>query len=249
MSEPRVPTAPARGGMAQAVGEQFSLQMSVGGVRGLVESALPVIVFTLIYAFTQDLVPAAGAAVAVAVLLTVVRLVQRQSVLQAVSGLFGVVAGAAIAYLTGQAINFFAWGIAKNALYLLAFLISIAVRWPLVGVFLGFVLQEGTHWRRVPARRRVYMLASWVWAGMFALRLAFQIPLYLRERVTDLGVASIPLGLPLYALVLLATWAILRRVPPARPPEQADQGEQQDDGVSAAAAGPAQAGQEPPGRG
>jgi len=233
--------------MAQAVGEEFSLLMSVGGVRGLVESALPVGVFTLIYAVTRQLVPAVGAAVGVAVLLTVVRLVQRQSVLQAVSGLFGVLIGAAIAYLTGQAINFFAWGIAKNALYLLAFLISIAVRWPLVGVFLGFVLQEGTHWRKVPARRRVYMLASWVWVGMFALRLAVQIPLFLRERVTDLGVASVPLGTPLFALVMLATWAILRRVPPARPPER--EPDQPDDGVSAGAAGPAQAGQELPGRG
>jgi hypothetical protein len=248
MSEPRGP-APTRGGMAQAVGEQFSLQMSVGGVRGLVESALPVVVFTLIYALTQQLVPAVGAAVVVAVLLTVVRLVQRQSVLQAVSGLFGVLIGAAIAYVTGQAINFFALGIVRNGLFLLAFLISIAVRWPLVGVFLGFVLQEGTHWRSVPARRRAYMLASWVWVGMFALRLAFQIPLYLRERVTDLGVASIPLGVPLYALVLFTTWAILRRVPPALPPRPDEQeaGRQQDD-VSAAA-GPAPADPQTPGRG
>jgi hypothetical protein len=30
---------------------------------------------------------------------------------------------------------------------------------------------------------------------------------------------SIPLGLPLYGLVLLLTWLVVRRVPVARPPE------------------------------
>jgi hypothetical protein len=209
--------APA--GLGEAVREQFSLQMSVGGARGLVESVLPVTIFTVIYALGREMRPAVLGAVAVAVVLTVARLIARQPVSQAVSGLLGVGAGALLAVLTGQAVNFFAFSILKNIVYGLVYLISVLVRWPLIGVFLGFMLGEGTHWRQVPERRRVYAWATLVWVGMFGLRLAFQIPLYLRDGVTELGVASVPLGLPLFAVVLLITWWIVRRVPVARPPE------------------------------
>jgi hypothetical protein len=206
-------------GLAAAIGEQFSLQTAVGGVRGMVESVLPVAVFSVVYAVTRQLWQSVAAAVAVALLAVLARLVTRQPVSQAVSGLFGVALGALIALYTGRAVDFFAVSILKNTGLLAVYAGSSLIRWPFVGVVLGFVLGEGTYWRQVPARTRVYQIATWIWVGMCVVRLAFQIPLYLNEHATSLGAVSIPLGLPLYGLVLLLTWLVVRRVPVARPPE------------------------------
>lgn len=211
------------GGLAAAIGEQFSLQTAIGGVRGMVESVLPVAVFSVVYAINRQLWPSVIAAVAVALVAVIARLIARQPVNQAVSGLFGVLIGAALALATGKAINFFAASIVKNVVLLVLYAGSSLARWPFVGVVLGLVLGEGTHWREVPARMRVYQIATWIWVGMCVVRLAFQIPLYIKERTTELGAASIPLGLPLYGLVLLLTWLVVRRVPVARPSQEAEE--------------------------
>ncbi len=209
-------------GLSQVAGETFSVADAVGGVRGLVESVLPVVVFSATYAVTRALWPSVIAALSVAVVLLVVRVVTRAPVTPAVSGVVGIGLGAGVALLTGRAIDFFLLSIVKNAAFALLYAGSIAVRWPLIGVLLGFFLGEHTHWREVPQRYRVYVWATWVWVGMFALRLAFQVPLFRHGRVAALGAAAVPLGLPLYGLVLGLTWLIVRRVPVARPPETAE---------------------------
>ena len=49
---------------------------------------------------------------------------------------------------------------------------------------------------------------------MFAARLLVQVPLYLAENLTGLGVARLVMGVPLYALTLWLAWLV------SRPPEQ-----------------------------
>lgn len=201
------------------MGEDFSFTDAIGGPRGLVESTLPVVVFTVLIATGRGLRTAVVASVAVAVVALVVRIAGRQPLNPAISGLFGVAIGAAIALYTGQAVNFFLVGIARNALFAVGYALSAVFRWPLVGVFLGLVLGEQFHWRQVPARLRVYTLATWLWAGMFALRFAIQLPLYLQDRAGALGAVAVPLGLPLFGVVLGLTWLIVRGVPVAKPQE------------------------------
>jgi intracellular septation protein A len=209
-------------GLAAAVAEQFSFEQSVGGVRGLLESVVPIIVFTAVYALTHGIPQASVAAVAVSVAALGLRIVTRLPVSPAVSGLLGVVLSAGVAFVTGQAINFFLMSILKNIGLGLVFAVSALVRWPLVGVMLGIMLREQFHWRAVPARMRVYQQATWLWAGMSVVRLAFQVPLYLHNQVGGLGAASVPLGLPLFGVVVLLTWLIVRRVPVVHPPEVAE---------------------------
>ena len=54
-------------------------------------------------------------------------------------------------------------------------------------------------------------LLTWMWAGIFALRVAVQAPLWLSGQVAALGVAKLILGLPLFGLGAWATWWGLRR--------------------------------------
>ena len=59
--------------------------------------------------------------------------------------------------------------------------------------------------------RRSCSLLTWMWAGIFALRVAVQAPLWLSGQVAALGVAKLILGLPLFGLGAWATWWGLRR--------------------------------------
>lgn len=206
-----------RSGLAQALQEQFSFEKAFGGVRGVLESVVPVTVFSVVFGITRDVKTSTVAAVVPAVLLAGWRLVAREPLTQAVGGLLGVGIGAVLALRTGEAQTFFLPSIIKNAVWAAAYLISILVRWPAIGIFLGLMLGEGTHWRRDPARLRAYRIATWFWFGMFALRLAIQLPLYLADRPATLGAVNVGLGLPLFGLVLWGTWLVVRRVPPARP--------------------------------
>ena len=65
-------------------------------------------------------------------------------------------------------------------------------------------------WRKDPEQVSAYSRASWVWVGLFSLRLAVQLPLYLASALTALGVARIAMGIPLFAVGIWFSWLILR---------------------------------------
>lgn len=183
----------------------------VGGPVGIAESALPAVAFVATYsALGQDTNTAALVAVALALVLTIVRLVRRESPLHALSGLIGVGFAAFIARQSGRAENFFLPGLLANAAYATAFLVSLAIRRPLVGVVVSRLDGEGSAWRSDPARMRAFARATMLWAGLFGLRLLVQLPLYLAGAVVALGVARTAMGLPLFALGLWLTWLIVR---------------------------------------
>jgi len=196
-------------------GSSNTLADSIGGVRGMIESSVPAMAFVLVYAVAgSDTGLAASVALGCAVLLAGARLVRRESPRYALSGLFGVGVAAIFATKTGKAENFYLPGLFSNAAYAAAFVVSILVRYPLVGVIAG-QLQREDGWRENPARLRTYGRASWWWAGLFLARLAVQLPLYLAGAVVALGIARTVMGIPLFALGLWWTWRVVRHAPPA----------------------------------
>lgn len=207
---PETGGAPAGGGMRQVLASDFSLEQAVGGWRGLVESVAPGLVFVVVYVATRELTPSIVASLGVALVATVARLLARSPVTQAVSGLGGVVVGVVWAWRSGAAEDYFAWGLVTNALFALGVLVSILVRWPVVGIVVGAFRQTGTRWRDDRAALRRYTVASWVWFALFAVRLVVQVPLYLQAEVGWLGSARLVMGLPLWALTLWLTWILVR---------------------------------------
>jgi hypothetical protein len=123
----------ARGVRALA-SDDFSILDSVGGVRGLVESMLPGVVFVVVYVVTSSLTPTLWASVAVAVLLVVARLLARTPPMHALGGLVGVGIGVLWAATSHRAENYYAVGLLTNAAYLVGCVVTILVRWPAVGV-------------------------------------------------------------------------------------------------------------------
>lgn len=220
---------PKPAGMRAIQGETFSLDQAVGGWRGAIESVAPGLLFVTVFIATgQQLTPALIAAGAGALIAVVLRLIQRSPLTQAFSGVLGVGIGVIWAWRTGEASDYFAWGLLVNGGYFAAFVISVLVGWPLVGLVLGLFRPEGPlneggswsgalAWRRDRVLRRRFALVTWVWAGMFGLRLLVQLPLFFADQVGWLGTAKLVMGVPLTALVLWISWILVRGTTAARP--------------------------------
>lgn len=189
-----------------------ALGSALGGPLGIAESVLPYVIFVVVVTATgQDITAAAIAAVGVAAVLTLARLVRRQTPVYAVSGVLGVAVAGYVASRTGRAEDFFLPGLLLNVAYGGAFVVSIAVRWPLLGVIVAGASGRDMEWRADPVRRRAYARASWIWVCLFVLRIAVQLPLYLAGALVALGTARVAMGVPLIAACAWLSWLLLRR--------------------------------------
>ncbi|HEY8002498.1 MAG TPA: DUF3159 domain-containing protein [Solirubrobacterales bacterium] len=157
----------------------------------------------------NELSLAAWVAVAVGALMTVVRLARRETLQFALAGFAGVALSAFVADRTGRAEDFFLPGLLLNAGYAAAYLVSILVRWPLLGIIVAPLLGEGKTWRKDPERLRLYTRASWIWVGVFAIRLAVQLPLYLAGALLALGIAKTAMGLPIFLVAIWLSYLVL----------------------------------------
>lgn len=182
----------------------------IGGVSGLVYSTVPVVVFVPVNSFF-DLRTAIYAALVVAALLFVVRLIRREPLTPAISGLLGVGICVFIADRVGDAKGYFLFGIWSTLVYAIVFVISILVRRPLIGVAWHLVNGEGSSWRRQRSILRAYDIATALWALLFAARYLTQSELYDDGATGWLAFTRIAMGWPLTALVVLATILLVRR--------------------------------------
>lgn len=214
----------ARSGVERKADGQIDVLKSAGGVRGLFESLVPGLVYLLVFTFTRDLPAALVSSLAAAAVFTVVRLVQKTPATQALGGFLGVGVSALLSSITGKAEDYYLPGFFTNAAYILAFVVSIAVRWPLVGLLFGLVRNEGLHWRHDPARLKAYRTGTWVMIVVLALRLVVQVPLYLLggDALVALAATRLLMGLPLYAAGLWVAWVLTR--PAADRPAAANRG-------------------------
>jgi hypothetical protein len=181
----------------------------LGGLSGLIATVIPVLVLVPVNA-RWGLAAALWSAVGVSVLIFLWRLVRRETVMPAVSGLLGVGVCALIAWFTGDAKGYFAYGIWYSLVAGIAFVISVLVRWPLVGLIWKGVNGDPRRWRTNRTAVRAYTVATLAWAVVFFARFIVQQWLYGQDdSVGALGVARILMGLPLTAVVVAVTvWAV-----------------------------------------
>lgn len=189
---------------------------ALGGKSGLIDSTLPSIFFLMAYNITHNLKLCLYYSIGVAALLMIFRLFRRTTLVHAVGGFIAAVFCAYFAWKTGSAKSYYAPSLWKNSAFLALYALSLLAKYPLIGVILGPILGENFEWRKNSARYRAYRDATWIWFGLFALRLLVQYPLYKANQLNALGVANIFLGVPLYLLVLWGTWMVIKRVPVAK---------------------------------
>ncbi|MFF7852700.1 DUF3159 domain-containing protein [Streptomyces sp. NPDC007904] len=199
---------------ARAVTEA-ALFEAFGGVRGMVETVLPGLLFVSIYTVNKDLHMSAIAALAVALVMVVVRLVMKDTVKHAFSGVFGVAFGVVFAMMTGNAKDFYLPGMLYTLGLALAYIVTALAGVPLIGLMLGPVFKENLSWRtRNPGRKKAYTKASWAWGLILLGKSAILFPLYWWADTTQLGWVLVALKIPPFLLAVYLTWVFLAKAPP-----------------------------------
>ena len=186
---------------------------ALGGKKGIVDSTIPSLVFLLTYNITHNLRVCLVISILTATALMFWRLLKKDTLVHSISGFIGVAFCGWFAWKTGAAKDYYAPSLWKNSGFASLYLISNLAKWPIIGVMLGPILGENMSWRKDPKRLAAYQKATWIWFGLFALRLAIQYPLYKADQLNALGIANIFLGFPLYLATLWGTWLVIKSVP------------------------------------
>ncbi len=186
---------------------------ALGGTRGLLDSGLPALVFLIVFTPTRKLNDAIYAALIVSAVLAIIRLARKDTLQHALSGLLGVAICAIFARSTGRAQDFYLPGLIINLVYGTIYAAANLIGWPVLGLVLGPIIGEGTQWRKDPRRKAAYVRAGWIWVALFTSRIAVQYPLYRAGAVTELGIARVIMGWPLFLLAGWLTYLLLRAVP------------------------------------
>jgi hypothetical protein len=181
----------------------------MGGVSGLIYSALPVAVLVpMNTAF--GLVPAILSALGVAAAILVWRLYRRDSVRPALAGFLGVGLSSLIAWIVGESKGYFLLGIWMSLFWASVFALSVLLRRPVVGYVWSWVNGHDRSWRRSRRALLAFDLATLTWVAVFGARFVVQHRLYDADETGWLGVARIAMGWPLAALGALVTYLAIR---------------------------------------
>jgi hypothetical protein len=190
---------------------RYRLSQSLGGVRGMLESAVPFVAFTIAWVIGRQLYPALGVALGSALVLAAIRLVQRQSVKFVVQAVVPTAIAALVASRTGRAQDIFLPGILYNGGLAVLSVLTIAIRRPLVGFLIGAATNDPTGWMKDRGLVRMTSKLTAVLAVPYLLRFVVQLPLFLAGSVVWLGVAKVVLGWPLLIAALAVIGLLLSK--------------------------------------
>lgn len=208
------------------------LSQALGGRRGMVEAAVPTLVFTTLWLTTRELNLALAISVSAALVLLVLRIVQRSSVQFVVNALVGIGIGwlfVARSAASGgseqeQALAYFLPGILYNSGYTVVLAITCLIGWPLVGFMVGSVTGDATAWHQDRQIVKLCSRLTWLLVLPCLLRVVVQTPIWLAGHsgsmdadtaVAALGILKIVLGWPLQLAALGAmVWVLARNSTP-----------------------------------
>lgn len=216
------------------------ISRALGGRRGMVEAAVPTLIFTIVWLTTKELRYALGASVSVAVVLLVARLVQRSTVQFCLNALFGIGIGWLFVTISArqggsaddQALAYFLPGILYNAGYAVVLGLTVLIGWPLVGFMVGSVTGDPTGWHEDRQIVRLCSRLTLLLVAPCVLRVLLQGPLYVLgssgslsadTAIAGLGVLKVVLGWPLQVAALSAmVWLLSRNQTPLTDAQPAD---------------------------
>lgn len=210
VSEPAADETPAD--------DRHPLRVLLGGPWGAVESMAPTVLFVAAYfASGNRLAVAVAVALGVALILAIIKIARHEKPIRVLTGLLGVAIAALFAAYQDDPMGFFEIRVLANVLSAVAFIVSIVVRRPLMGVIIGPLMGTGMRWRQDPDLLRAYSRVTWLWAILSLVRAAIQVPLIQAGQLAWLGATPF-LFYGLVAITIAASWWVIKRtLPPDHP--------------------------------
>lgn len=242
MTESEAPTDEKPRPTVETVEAMVRAQMatSLGGRRGIIEAAIPGVLFTVIWLATKNVTLAlviGGVGVAVAL---VIRLAQRSTVQYVFNAAFSIAIGyvfTRIAASTGgdasdQALAYFLPGILFSLAYTIVFGTSCLFGWPLVGFMLGSVTGDPLAWHEDKQVVKLCTRLTWVLLAPGAIGVLLQGPVWLLgwsgtiDKDTAVLIVSV-LRLGLGWALRIASWSLIiwllaRNATPLEPRPEAE---------------------------
>ncbi|KAA3661998.1 MAG: DUF3159 domain-containing protein [Chloroflexi bacterium] len=181
------------------------LKLVVFSNRGLIDGIVPPLLFVLLSLWLRFEIAVWGA-LAFTFLLTVFRLVRRQSVKAALGGLVGVLVAIALVRLLDREEGFFLPSIISGLGTVVIALGSILFRRPMVAwtSFLARRWPLGWYWH--PRVRPAYTEVTWIWVLYFLLRLLLQLNFFNEGQVVVLAGLNLVLGWPATLVLLVISY-------------------------------------------
>jgi hypothetical protein len=230
------PTVERHDPTVETVESVVRAQMSkaLGGRRGMIEAAVPTVIFTVLWLTTREMTIALGVSIVAALGLLVARLAQRSTVQFVLNALFGIGIGWLFVTISArqggsaddQALAYFLPGILYNGGYTVLLALSCLVGWPLVGFMVGSVTGDPTAWHHDKQVVRLCARLTWLLTLPCLIRVVVQAPIWIAGKsgawdpdsaVAALGVLKIAMGWPLQLAALGAmVWLLSRNQTPVR---------------------------------
>jgi hypothetical protein len=187
------------------------LSDALGGRRGVVESIVPTLGFTLTWITTHHLEWAVAVGGVGVLIVLVIRLLQRSSIRYVMYATGGMTLAAVVALRSGNAEDAFLPSIYVNAGYFVLFAFSALVRWPVMGFLVGSVTGDPTGWHADKQIVKLCGILTWLLALPCLVRVLVYLPLWSAGEAGWLGVAKIALGWPLQIAAFAAMGYVLAR--------------------------------------
>jgi uncharacterized membrane protein len=191
-------------------GPNVTLREMLTDRRAWIDGMIPPLLFLATNAI-WGLVPAAIAAITWAVGTLAYRLARRHKSIYAVGGIFGLALALGFALLTGRASTYFLPNAVIGAVYGLIGLGSIAIGRPLSTAIARVIDQRSREWYAQPRVRNTHIVVTATWSLFMVARSAIRYYLITIDSEWGLAVTTIALGLPATGLLLVGSWAFIKR--------------------------------------
>jgi hypothetical protein len=178
---------------------------SVSNGVGLMDTILPPISFLLLNGLAGFQAAMYGA-IAIALLIAILRLRRKQSLMYALAGMGSVALAIALALLLGRSEGYFLPGIVNGGITIALALVSLLIRKPMVAWTSYLARRWPLEWYWHTQVRPAYTEVTLIWTLFFVLRLWWQVALFQGQDTGQLALVNALTGWPATVVLLIISY-------------------------------------------